>query len=456
MNGEQQHDDATEVPESAPGDPTPEPAPEEGAEQASHEDAAPASEEGAGQTSEPIAEPGGAFADDLDATAQWSPFADDGEPAEEPAAEDMAEYADPAAVAATVPHEVVEPTTPWAPVPPVLPSAVPQAVTADAGVAVAERAPRKGRKGLILTLVGLLVVALGVGGWFWWDATMKAQREQAIRDTATAYLTAIAGADAAAALSALAEPPADATLLTPAVLQDSAAAAPLTDIVVGTVTAEGTDGSVDVSYAIGGEAISTALRMSGDNFNAWKIVGGTADLTVNQPEGITVNGVAVTGGVHPVLPGTYLAVAPNRFIAVHGTTTAFVPSPGFEGATIAPEYALSEAGTQGVFETVKARFDVCLASTETLPSDCPFGVDPVDATVTPGSVRFVLNNDPWAGFAPTLDVAAQEASGLISFDITAYAEVTYNGITGQVQQPIPAERGWTVDLSAEPLTVSWK
>lgn len=94
------------------------------------------------------------------------------------------------------------------------------AAAAPAAVAAPAASGRGRRTGLIIALA-LLLIALAIGGWFWWDSSQKAAREQAIRDTSTAYLSALTNADAAAALDTLAEQPANTTLLTNDVLAAS-------------------------------------------------------------------------------------------------------------------------------------------------------------------------------------------------------------------------------------------
>ena len=328
----------------------------------------------------------------------------------------------------------------------------------DEAAGTAPAASGRGRRiGLIVGLA-LLLVALAVGGWFWWDSSQKAAREQAVRDRTTAYLTALADADAAGALETLAEQPANTTLLTDEVLAASREAAAITDVAVGAVAfdpGDETKATADVTYTIGTQPVEATLDLTGDGRTHWGIADGLGDLTTTTVAALTVNGATLTETTSPVFPGTYTAASTNQYVTLNGTTTALLADPTAEPAQLTPEHALSEAGTQAVLAAVKGRFDECLASTETLPGNCPFGVDPGPVTIENNQVSYQLQNDPWAGFTPTLDVATLTASGTIHFEIDAHAVASFDGRTGNVKADVDADRAYAVNLTQDPLTVTW-
>lgn len=317
----------------------------------------------------------------------------------------------------------------------------------------AEETP-PGPKPLVWIASAALVVAL-IAGIAWFAVTTSRQnREASMRGTASAYLQALADADASAALDLLAERPADTGLLTDAVLAASRDAAPLSAIEVGTLGGTETSPTVEATYRLGDQPVTVIVQLSGAG-NGWKVVDGTVDLTVPVRDGLTVNGVALTEEVNPVFPGTYTASPVSDKVALTGEPTAVVTSPGQEPARIDVTVGLSELGTQTVLGAVKGRVDECLAATESRPVNCPFGVATDGVEVTPGSVRFALTNDPWAGFAPALDPKTLVASGTFPLQLTATATLTRDGLTAEVTTPLAYDRGYAVDLTQDPAVVTW-
>lgn len=320
--------------------------------------------------------------------------------------------------------------------------------------AVLDTDPRRGPSPLVWLVAGVLVLAL-IGGIVWFTVTTTRQnREAAMRDTALAYYNSVAGGMAAEALELLAVPPANTALLTDAVLAASNEAAPLTDIRVGALGGTDDAPTVEVTYQLGDSPVTTWVPLVAEGSN-WRITDGTVDLTVPERRALTVNGVELTEEVNPVFPGSYLASPVSDKVALAGEPTALVTDASQEGARIEVTVGLSELGTQTVLNTVKGRFDECLASTESRPANCPFGVSTDGVEVTPGSVRFTLVNDPWAGFAPTLDPATLVASGTFNQQLTATATVSRDGLTTDATTALNNDRGYAVDLTKDPATVSW-
>ncbi|MFV0406133.1 MAG: hypothetical protein ACK5LN_04845 [Propioniciclava sp.] len=312
----------------------------------------------------------------------------------------------------------------------------------------------KRRRRWTLALILALIVA-GIGGYFWWDTSSKARREQAITETATNYLNAIANADAAAALETLDQAPENTTLISNEVLAASREIAPLTNPMVASVTPEGETATAAVSYSLGEEAIEVTLSLVGDGRTSWRISDGLSNLALTGTDALTVNGAEVSEPSYSVLPGTYTATPVSDLLTLGEQTTAVVTDPSDEDAILTPEYALSKKGAESVQAIVKKQFDECLAATETEPDGCPFGVNPGEAQVEPGSVRFTLENDPWKDFSALLDPAAMTASGRISFEVTITATATFEGRTGLARLVSKSNRGWTIDLTQEPLAAVW-
>lgn len=322
--------------------------------------------------------------------------------------------------------------------------------------APAEASAGPDRRKIAMLGAGLLVVILiGVIVWFAVSTSVVA-RENAIKGTATAYLTAIAEADADGALNQLAERPANTVLLTRDVLEASQRTAPLADIEVTSVEQRDEQATANATYRIGDELIGTQLQLVGDGRTSWKIAGGTAVLTVPETRGLTVNGATLTEAANPVFPGTYTATPRSEYLSLDGETTAFIGNPAQEGAQIAVTPMLSDAGHEAVLTAVKTRFDECLAATVSRPADCPFGVSTEGVEIAPDSVRWTLTNDPWDGFTPTVDPSSLLASGAFYYEITGTATVTINDLTGEVSQPFAQHRDFEVDLTQSPAVVVWR
>lgn len=127
----------------------------------------------------------------------------------------------------------------------------------------------------LIALLGsglLVVILIAVVVWFA-ISTSALARENAIKDVAGAYLTAIADADADDALGKLAERPANTALLTRDVLEASRRTTPLTDIEITAVDQDGAEATAGATYRLGDERVSTRLRLVGDGRTAWKIAG---------------------------------------------------------------------------------------------------------------------------------------------------------------------------------------
>lgn len=302
---------------------------------------------------------------------------------------------------------------------------------------------------------GVLVFALLAGiAWFAMTTSRQGQ-EAAMRDTARRFLTAVAEADAASALGRLADPPANTTLLTDAALTASRETAPLTDLAVGDVGGTETNPTVDVTYKLGDRQVATTITLTAQG-GGWKVTDGTATLIVPERRGFTVNGVTLTEEVNAVFPGTYTAAVTSNLVALAGERTVTVTAPDTSDVRLDVSVGLSDLGSQTVLNTVKDRFDQCLAATEAQPAHCPFGASTEGVDVAEGSVRFTLVNDPWAGFAPTLDPDTLIASGTFPYSIDATATITRDGMTMDAPTHLAADRGYEVDLTKAPAVVTWK
>lgn len=224
---------------------------------------------------------------------------------------------------------------------------------------------------------------------------------------------------------------------------------------VTSVASEGRDATAQVSYRLGEQDVQTTLALTGDGRSDWKIADGTSELLINETRNLTVNGATLTEPANPVFPGTYTAASANQHVQLTGEGTATIPSPEVPSASLNVTQGLSEAGQQAVTAAVKARFDECLTSKESLPGNCPFGVNTEGVELGPEGVTYALTNDPWTGMVSELDAGAMSAGGTFHFEVTATATVTREGLTTTLTLPLAADRGYNVDLTQDPLAVTW-
>ena len=325
--------------------------------------------------------------------------------------------------------------------------------TAAGGSTAAPDGPQRPRP-LVLIGSGLLVLALIAGIAWFAVTTSRANREAAIREAATGYLTAVAEGDSATALSLLAEQPTNTALLTDEVLAASREAAALTEVQAGAIGGAEDQPTVDVTYKLGDLPVETTLQLASEG-REWRIADGTGEVVVPQRDALTVNGVELTEETNPVFPGTYTATAASDLVQLAGEPAATVSTPAQDPARIEVTPGLSQLGHDTVLNTVKTRYDECIAATESRPANCPFGVSTDGVEVAEGSVRFAAANDPWAGFAPTLDPAAMTAGGTIPFIVNATATVSRDGLTTDATTVLQGDRGYNVDLTQDPAVVTW-
>lgn len=311
------------------------------------------------------------------------------------------------------------------------------------------------RRPVVVVSAVVVVLAALVGTVLWSQANAQQAKEDAIRSTASGYLEAIAKGDADAALQRLSQQPANRDLLTDEVLKASMEAAPITDIAVTGFEARPDSATVAVTYKLGSESVSTDVDLVGDGRTNWKLASGLSELQVTNLKGLTVNGATVGQTVSPVFPGTYTAKPAIEQIALDGPTTVTIPAPNTPAATLEVTPKLSDTGIAQAREAAKAAFDTCLASKETAPPGCPWRMDDSDVQITPDSVRYTAKNDPWAEFTPALDVATMTAKGTAHYAFDASAHITMPDRSGEVSILIERDTPVTLDLTTQPMRVTW-
>ncbi|WP_145978753.1 hypothetical protein [Granulicoccus phenolivorans] len=217
------------------------------------------------------------------------------------------------------------------------------------------------------------------------------------------YLAALGNADADAALALLSEPPADRTFLTRPVLEASGALAPLTDVQVGTPTA---DNEVPVSYRLGPQQVATSYSVQQGPDGAWKVTDGLASAQVIRPKvPVRLNGVELHDGTVEIFPGSYQLSTGLPYLAY--TEDTFTVTDPAASAQVTPRAALTAEGRAAFLRATRTALTKCLAQQAMAPAGCPQSAAlPAGNTPQPETIEWKLAKEPdWESLQPELSVA---------------------------------------------------
>ncbi|MFX4273251.1 hypothetical protein ACQBAR_00450 [Propionibacteriaceae bacterium Y1685] len=252
------------------------------------------------------------------------------------------------------------------------------------------QAPRRHRwllwVGLALA-AGVMALAMVVAAVVVLAPPRTTPGEQVVAD----YLHAIARADAKTALALLEERPADTSLISDEVLQQSQALAPLTVDEVSHGAGNGADGVLQMAkITLGGvptlwffDAVQTPA--------GWRIRNGV-NTVVNfdfdhAPYGVRVNGAEPTNvNDFAILPGVYQATTDSSFVT-------FVEDGRFDGEDMGlPAMQMTAAGEALAKGAVGRHLEQCVKSTAKAPEGCPFSARPMGEVV--GGYHWQLSSEP--------------------------------------------------------------
>ena len=276
-------------------------------------------------------------------------------------------------------------------------------------------------------------------------------------EVAVAYLTAVAQADAEKALSYSAVPQGG-PLLTDAVLADSQATAPISDIAV----AEVSEDSVELSHRLGPDQVTTVVPMQTGADGQWQVQRAAAQVTI-EPSPAQIP-LLVDGHQTLQTADESVLVFPGRHQLSTGapwldyTTTDFVVSNPAEPPQVSGEATLTEGATEAVRSALQDRLDQCAASGELAPERCPWNLsEPPEQPFEPGSVSLSISGDPLADFeAPTLNEQDALAQGRISFTLEVSARTAVSGGgTQEYSDEVSVESGYTTDLLTDGPDFIW-
>lgn len=272
-------------------------------------------------------------------------------------------------------------------------------------------------KVLVGAAIGIVVLALVVGGGLYWNHLQRLEAERvaaeqartelehqstAARAVVTEFFGSLAAGDVEGALNHAVTRP-EGPLLTADVVKAAVKAGPVTALSVepAKVVRDASGGfptaTVRSSWKVGATAVSKvwALTRKGPD---WKLDRVTA--TVRLAPALVpykINNVAVTGSSVEVLPGTY-TVTPQvpAFTFTSPTFTVTEPAKAVSWETGA---APTAAALDQARQALATSYQNCLKQTSRLRTEnCPFGWnDEPGITVDPGSVRLTGTGDPLAG-----------------------------------------------------------
>ncbi|WP_238419687.1 hypothetical protein [Gordonia sp. 'Campus'] len=250
--------------------------------------------------------------------------------------------------------------------------------------------------GVAVVLVVVLVAALLTG------LSREDERAATPEDAVRTYLTALADADAATALAVI-EPRPEPTFLTDEVLRAQRAAAPMSEIRIGSDASGGSDGASDTtgrteisaSYRMGGRVADTAVRVA-RVADGWAVVDGAVAVRIDALQVVrpTLFGREVRQGdtVH-LFPG------PQRW---GSADTDFVGRVAEDAYPIEPQGPvsvrvtgeLSPSGTSAVSDAVSEHLRRCANSTRIDPAAEVAGcTQRLFRSAVPGSVRWTAPRD---------------------------------------------------------------
>lgn len=336
---------------------------------------------------------------------------------------------------------------------------------------------------LVLLLIVVLIIVFAVrsgggggeesgGGGGGGDTSTAADLppEEAIPAAATAYLQAIADADAETAFSYL-DPDYGTTqsiLMTDDALAASAEQAPITGIeatLSGDSVGDAGYGDASVSYVIGETEVSETWSFFEADDGSWKLYGGTGSLYLDSLAGLgaTVNGVAIEDETDiEVFPGSYTVAIDQQYLDLDGEATALISAPSQSGDFYELEAVLNDEGTEYARGLVQDAVNACLEETtrdsgcglsipETLSDGTEIAEDTVERSL-PDTTQATLDELEFTTEYDEPTTVTSESIG--SVDITA--ECTQGDQSGRCEILMGPSLGTaTIDLAAEEPEVLW-
>jgi hypothetical protein len=291
-------------------------------------------------------------------------------------------------------------------------------------------------------LIGLVALALTAGGtWLgtdlsWSQAnTISGPRAANPQAAVRGYLEAVSRGEAAAALSYAASTPANTKMLTDAVLADSLAQAPITNISVDEkiLVDSVTDVEVGAHYDLGGTPVETTYlaRKVG---SIWRVVTAesswpsTSLLSYYPDFAWRVNGVLVDSADVKLFPGSYLLTSADPRFKVDQPGPCVLPAKGYQENCF-PDLLLTDEGAAQYSAAVRSKLSGCLSQQSLAPVGCGFSA-PADPDAVSSTIKWSkVDAKMVKALAPSSSVGGMMAHS----DGYVMVTVTYRDIRGAKQ-----------------------
>ncbi|MDO5498227.1 MAG: hypothetical protein Q4F67_00950 [Propionibacteriaceae bacterium] len=267
------------------------------------------------------------------------------------------------------------------------------------------------------------------------------------------YLGAVAEADAQAAIGWLAEPPADRTLLTDAVLRESRARAPITAIRMFAVS----ETQVQASYLIGTQQAMALFDTVRQANGTYRVDRGTTTLELSLPRKlpVRVNGSLISRPALEAFPGSYELTTGLPHVR-YAEPEFTVSGPGAEPRLV-PTAELSIPGQQAFLRAARAQLDECIEQKSLNPPECPQQVAlQDDQRVDSASIEWFPLDDPFVGAQPRLSVTDPAlAEQRLEVRMRLSARMTDGGQPGVVNSDLTFATTATGLVTEDPMTVTF-
>lgn len=263
------------------------------------------------------------------------------------------------------------------------------------------------KRGPLIAVIAAGVVLLAVAGTVLW----LLQRPPGPQAVAEAYLGALAGGDADAALDRVASDSLDTSMIEAAF---AGATATIADATVTDVIEDGETATASIAYTLDSVSGSGELMLQ-QTPTGWKVSpDGLGTLTITSTLGdAAVIGAGVFAVDEPVmlLPALY-DVLPAPVGILTGAATVVV-APG-SAATAALQPALSGTALEAASTQVQTYLDACTAPAAVVPEDCGIRVPWAADLATLSSVAFRVETAPTLAFAEDLSSFAATGGVLVA------------------------------------------
>ncbi|MCR8897547.1 hypothetical protein NWF34_11380 [Gordonia sp. GONU] len=247
------------------------------------------------------------------------------------------------------------------------------------------------RRWTITVGVGALVLAVVLVSALLVGLSREDERARTPEDAVRTYLTALADADASAALAVI-DPRPDTRFLTDRVLRQQRTEAPITDIEVDDPGESGQ--SVQARYRLGSRDVDipVKVRRAGDG---WAVVDGAVEVRI---ESLFMPSPRLFGAQVKAGDTVFLFPGPQRWgsrdVDFVGHTVEAAPFGPHEPMSVRVVAELSPTGVSAVSDAVSAQLSRCAASTRSdAGADVPGCTQRLFRSAVDGSVRWTAPRD---------------------------------------------------------------